>query len=164
MVEFFQQLYIRKILKYALYMFLALVMQNMLLTGFRPFGVCPFWLPAVVVSVGMFEGPEAGVAFGLITGVYADMAYHESTVMFLLLFSALAFGAGFVSQFFINRRFFAFMGLAFMAELITAIIQMLFCLAGDAWSVELIKTALLQTVLSLPLAALAYLPPARWIK
>ncbi len=164
MRDFFEQLYIRRIVQYALYLFLALVMQNMLFTQLRPLGVCPMWLPAVAASVGMFAGPAGGVAFGLILGIFADMAFTETTVLFTILFPVIAFGTAFVSQFFINRRFFAFLLLALGAELITAMIQMLVTLVGDAWSTEMIRTALIQTAWSMPFAALAYIPPAKWIK
>ena len=72
-------------------------------------------VPAAVVAVGMFEGASWGAIFGLVLGIFADMDYVENTVMFTLLLPALAFFAGFVSQFFINRRFFAYMGAAFAA-------------------------------------------------
>ena len=151
-------------LKYALYMFLALITQNMLFTRLRILGVCPLILPAVAVSVGMFEGATWGTIFSLIMGIFADMAFVENKILFTVLFPALAFGAGFVSQFFINRRFFAFMGLSLFASLITAVIQMLLTFAGDAWSGALVKTALMQTLWSLPPSALAYFPPAEWIE
>lgn len=164
MREFFEQLYIKRILRYALYMFLCLVAQNMLFTQIRPFGVCPLILPTAVVAVGMFEGATWGWVFGLIMGIFADMAFIENTLMFTILFPLLGFFAGFVSQFFINRRFFAYLGLALAASLFTALIQMLSTFAGDAWSGELIKTAVLQTLWSMPTAVLAYFPPAKWIE
>ena len=67
-----------------------------------------------------------------------------------------------MSQFFVNRRFFAYMGITLLALLITAGLQMLKTLAGDAWSADLITVAVLQTLFSLPPAALAYPLPARW--
>ena len=154
---------IRKILRYALFLFLTLVVQNMLFTQIRPMGVCPMVVPAVVVAIAMFESVNFSFICALILGIFMDMAFAETTVLFTILFPALAFGAGFVSQFFINRRFFAFMGLALAAELITALVQMLLTWAGDVWSNELIRTALLQTLWSMPPAALAFFPPARWI-
>ena len=145
-------------------MFIALITQNMLFTQLRIFGVCPMVLPAVAVSVGMFEGATWGTVFSLIMGYFADMAFVENTILFTVLFPALAFAAGFVAQFYINRRFFAFMGISLVASLITAVFQMLLTFAGDAWSGALLSTALLQTVLSLPPSVLAYFPPARWIE
>ena len=103
------------------------------------------------------------VVFALAMGLFADMSYIESTVGFTLLFPALAFGAGFVAQFFINRRFFGYMAASAGALLITSLMQMLWVLLGDRWDPSMLTTALLQTLWSLPLAALLYFPPARWI-
>ena len=127
-------------------------------------GVAPMVLPAAVVAVGMFEGASWGAIFGLVLGIFADMDYVENTVMFTLLLPALAFFAGFVSQFFINRRFFAYMGAAFAACLITAVVQMLGTTASDGWSASMLVTVALQTLWSLPPAVLVYFPPAKWIE
>lgn len=154
----------RRVLLYALYMFLALVFQTMVLTYIRPLGVCPFVLPAAAVAVGMFEGGTWGAVFGLVLGIFTDMVYVESTVTYTLLFPALAFATGFVSQFFINRRFFGFMLAAAVGLLITALVQMIKIWAADSGSLSMVGTAILQTLWSLPPAALAYFPPARWIE
>ena len=159
----FKQINLRRLLKYALYLFLTMVLQNMVLTHIRPLGVCPFILPAAVVAVGMFEGSALGAVFGLVMGIYADMAFVDTTVGFSLLFPALAFGAGFVAQFFINRRFFGYIVVAAAALLITSLMQMLWVLVSDHWSKVMLTTALLQTLWSLPLAVPLYFPPARWI-
>ncbi len=154
----------RRVLLYGLYLFLALVFQTMVLTYIRPLGVCPFVLPAAAVAVGMFEGGTWGAVFGLVLGIFTDMVYVESTVTFTLLFPALAFATGFVSQFFINRRFFGFLLAAAAALLITALVQMLKVWAADSGSLSMLGTVVLQTLWSLPPAALAYFPPARWIE
>ena len=154
---------LRRLLLYALYLFLTMVLQNMILTHVRPLGICPFILPAAVVAVGMFEGSAWGAVFGLVMGIYADMAFVDTTIGFALVFPALAFGAGFVAQFFINRRFFGYMVVAAAALLITSLMQMLWVLVSDSWSTGMLTTALLQTLWSLPLAAPLYFPPARWI-
>ena len=159
----FKKINLRRVLLYALFLFLTMVLQNMVLTHIRPLGVCPFILPAAAVAVGMFEGSAWGAVFGLVMGIYADMAFVDTTVGFALLFPALAFGAGFVAQFFINRRFLGYIVVATAALLITSLIQMLWVLVSDSWSVTMLSTALLQTLWSLPLAALLYFPPARWI-
>lgn len=120
--------------------------------------------PAVCVAVGMFEGATWGSVFSLIMGIFADMAFVENTILFTVLFPAISFASGFVSQFFINRRFFAFMGLSFLALLAAATVQMVVTAAGDTFSVTMLSTVALQTLWSLPLAALAYFPPAKWIE
>lgn len=159
----FKKINLRRVLLYALFLLLTMVLQNMVLTHIRPLGVCPFILPAAAVAVGMFEGSAWGAVFGLVMGIYADMAFVDTTVGFALLFPALAFGAGFVAQFFINRRFLGYIVVAAAALLITSLMQMLWVLVSDSWSVTMLSTALLQTLWSLPLAALLYFPPARWI-
>lgn len=164
MKDILAKIKVKKLLKYWLFMFLALVVQNMLFTQVRLFGVCPMILPAVAIAVGMFEGASWGAIFGLILGIFADMAYVENTVTFTVLFPALSFATGFVSQFFINRRFFAFMGAALVGSLITALVQMLRVIALDGWSGAMLVTVALQTLLSLPPSALAYFPPAKWIE
>ena len=153
----------RRVLRYALFMFLALLAQNMLLNRFRILGVCPMVLPAVAVAVGMFEGATWGSIFSLIMGIFADMAFVENTVAFTVLFPALAFASGFISQFFINRRFFAFMGAAVLALLATGLVQMLLVAARDSFSLTMLPTVALQTLWSLPFSVLAYYPAAHWM-
>lgn len=161
--EILSRIKVRRLLRYALYLFLALMTQNMLFTQLRIAGVCPMILPAVAVAVGMFEGASWGALFSLIMGVFADMAFVENTILFTLLFPALAFASGFISTFFINRRFFAFMGAALLGLLITGLVQMMRTVAVDTFSAVMFRTVILQTLWSLPFATLAYLPPARWI-
>lgn len=164
MKDILARIKIKRLLKYALYLFLALVVQDMLFTQVRIFGICPMVLPAVAVAVGMFEGASFGAIFALVMGIFADMAYIENTVTFTLLFPALAFASAFVAQFFVNRRFFAFMGVAFAALLVTALIQMMKAFAVGGWTWAFVPTVLLQTLWSIPPAALAYFPPAKWIE
>ena len=163
MRELFAKLNIKKILRYALYMLLVLVFQNMFLTQIRPFGVCCMFLPAAVVAVGMFEDPVPGAVFALLLGVFADMAFVENRILFTVLFPVLSFATGFVCRFFINRRFFAFMFTAIGALAVTAVVQMVKTAVGDSWSISMMPTVLLQILWSIPPAALTYYWPAKWI-
>lgn len=162
--EIFSAHNVKRLLQYALYMFLSLVAQNMLFTELRPLGVCPMVLPAVAVAVGMFEGATWGAVFSLIMGIFADMAFIENTITFTVLFPALSFVTGFIAQFFINRRFFAYMGATLIALITTGVVQMLKTAALDTWSATMLVTVLLQTLWSLPFAVLAYYPAAEWIE
>ena len=150
-----------KVSRYALYLIVVLILQNILFTQMRLLGVCPLVLPAVAVAMGMFEGATWGAVFSLVMGIFADMAFIENTIFFTLLFPALSFLAGFVSNYYINRRFFAYMGAAAGGLLITAAAQILKTSAMDAFSPVMITTGLLQTLWSLPFAALVYYPPSR---
>ncbi len=152
----------KRVLRYLLYLLLCLIVQTMLLSRTRIAGICPYALPAAAVAMGMFEGPVAGVLYSLLLGYFADMAFVENTVLFTVMFPLLAFATGFVSQFFINRRFFAFVGAAVLGLLITALGQMLHTSTMDGFSAVMIRTVILQTLWSLPLALLAYIFPARW--
>jgi hypothetical protein len=160
--DFLEKIDFSRILRYALFMLLALMMQNMVLSHIRPLDVCPLILPAVAAAVGMFEGATFGPVFSLIMGYFADMSFVENRVFFLLLLPVLSLMAAFVSQFFINRRFFAFMGLALLSLVVTAALQILKTMAGDTWSTQLLLVGILQTLWSLPVSALAFFLPASW--
>ena len=164
MREFFQQTIIKNILRYALFGFLALLLQNMLLTQTKIFGVYPMILPAAVVAVGMFEGPAFGALFGLIIGIFADMAFVENTILFTVLFSAIGFFSAFMADFYINKRFVAFLVMALIAGLITAAFQMIKCMLSDEFSLSMLKTMLVQTAVSVPFSALAFPLPDGWNK
>ena len=58
----------KRVLRYLVYLFLCLIVQTMLLSRTRIAGICPYALPAAAVAVGMFEGPVAGVLYGLLLG------------------------------------------------------------------------------------------------
>ena len=162
--EILSKIRVRRVLQYALYLFLALLTQNMLLTQLRIAGVCPMILPAVAVAVGMFEVATWGAVFSLVLGIFADMAFVENTILFTVLFPALAFASGFISTYFINRRFFAFLGAALLGLAITALVQMMHTVALDTFSTVMFRTVVLQTLWSMPFSILAFLPPARWIE
>ena len=156
-----EKINVGKVLRYAVYLLVLLAMQNILFTQLRIIGVCPMFLPAAAVAMGMFEGATWGPLFSLVLGIFADMAFVENTIFFTLAFPAISFASAFVSNFFINRRFFAYMGAAILGLLITAGGQLLKTAASDTYTLVMVTTALLQTAWSIPFAVLAYFPPAR---
>ncbi len=159
--DFLEKINFGKVGRYALYLLVVLILQNIIFTQLRIFGVCPLVLPAVAIAMGMFEGATWGAVFSLFMGIFADMAFIENTVFFTILLPVLSFLAGFVSNFFINRRFFAFMGASAVGLLLTAAAQILKTTASDSFSTVMMITGLLQTLWSLPFAALVYFPPSR---
>jgi len=116
--DFLEKINVGKVLRYAIYLVVLLVMQNILFTQLRIFGVCPMFLPAAAVAMGMFEGATWGPLFSLLMGIFADMAFVENTIFFTLAFPSISFASAFVSNFFINRRFFAYMGAAILGLLL----------------------------------------------
>ncbi|MCR5089406.1 MAG: hypothetical protein K6C08_07850 [Oscillospiraceae bacterium] len=162
--DFLAKVNVAKLLRYALFLLLSLVFQDIISAQLRIFGVCPMALPAVAVAMGMFEGATWGPLFSLLLGVFADMTFIEHQVFFSLLFPILSFLAAFVSNYYINRRFFAYMGAASVGLLITGFAQALKTAAGEGFSTVMLTTALLQTLWSLPFAAAAYVTPARLSK
>lgn len=162
-MEFLHKINFRSFGRYALYMLLSLIAQEMVLGQFRVMGVAPMLLPAVAVAMGMFKGPVVGAVFSLFLGIFADMTFIENTFAFTVFFPLISFFASFVSEFYINRSFFAYMGAALVGLLATAVFQLLKTLAGDTFSLAMVSTAVLQALVSLPAAVLVYFPPAKWI-
>ncbi len=154
----------KRVLWYGVYMLVVLIVQDMVLTQIRPGGVCAFIPPAAVTAVAMFEGAIPGVVFALVMGIFTDMFTPGTLITYTLLFPAVAFGVGILAQFFVNRRFLGFLLLAAAALLLTALVQTLIIAVKSAGSFSAVGTAVLQTLWSLPLAALVYFPPARWIE
>ena len=155
---------IKRILWYAVYMLVVLIVQDMVLTQIRPLGVCAFIPPAAAAAVGMFEGAIPGVVFGLVLGIFTDMFTPGTVIAYTLLFPLIAFGVGFISQFFLNRRFMGFMLSALAALLLTAFVQVLVTALGSGGALSAIGTAILHTLWSLPVSVLCYFPPAKWIE
>jgi hypothetical protein len=123
------------------------------------------WIPLVpilLIAAGIFglkrKLPQAAVA---LMGAAAGLIWFVLFQRYYLL-PALSLASAFVSQFFINRRFFAFMGVSLIVLLITGTLQMLKTLAADAFSVDMISVTVVQALWSLPFSALTYFMPARW--
>lgn len=147
------------VFEYAVYIVLAMILQSLLFSRFSFFGVKGFILPAAVVAVGMYRGGVRGTLFGLVLGIFADMSFSETTILFTLLFPIMGFAFGFAADFYINKSFFAFMVFTVAALFVTAIMQLLS--AAIISGAELLPgflTAVMQTAVSIVPSALLYLP------
>ena len=142
---------LRSILLLALYLALTLLAQNTLFAKLRIWGVHVIVLPALMAAVGMFRGPVWGGVFGIFAGVFANMGYPESLVLFILLLPVLGYVSGMLSEHLLTRSLVAFLCIALGAHLITAFAQMfrLWVFRSSDFS-ALAVTALRQTLVSLP--------------
>ena len=150
---------LRVFLEYAVYLLLAMLLQGLLFSRLSIFGVKGFVLPAAVVAAGMYLGGVRGAVFGICLGLVTDMSYTESSFMYTIVFALIGFGAGFASEFYINKSFLVFMVMSVIAVLLSGLAQYLAAVIfGGAELVQGIVTVLLQTALSIPPMALLYLP------
>ena len=97
------------VIQYAVYMLLVMLLQSVLFSRISIFGAKGFIIPAAAVAAGIYLGGVRGAVFGIFLGLFTDMAFSETTVLFTILFPMIGFGAGFASEFYINKSFFAFM-------------------------------------------------------
>ena len=150
---------LRVFLEYAVYLLLAMLLQGLLFSRLSIFGVKGFVLPAAVVAAGMYLGGVRGAVSGICLGLVTDMSYTESSFMYTIVFALIGFGAGFASEFYINKSFLVFMVMSVIAVLLSGLAQYLAAVIfGGAELVQGIVTVLLQTALSIPPMALLYLP------
>ena len=150
---------LRVFLEHAVYLLLAMLLQGLLFSRLSIFGVKGFVLPAAVVAAGMYLGGMRGAVFGICLGLVTDMSYTESSFMYTIVFALIGFGAGFASEFYINKSFLVFMVMSVIAVLLSGLAQYLAAVIfGGAELVQGIVTVLLQTALSIPPMALLYLP------
>lgn len=159
LTEILQQINKEKVWKgacYFLVIVVTLMIQNLLMPHLTILKVRPLIIPAAAVAVGMFEGGTYGAVFGLFLGFFADMSFAENTVLFLVIMALLGFTAGFAADFILNRTFLPFMAAVFAGLLFTAVIQMIRPFIVGSGAGRVILTGLLQTVWSMPFAALYY--------
>lgn len=144
---------LRKALLYVICVVLALWLQTMVLPRVVILGVRPMFLPVVIVAIGLWEGGVWGGVLGLIAGFWLDLSCSNTRVLFLLLFTAFGFLSGMLAEFFINRRLLSYLLLCVFALLATAFCQIvpLWIFRGAAFG-PLLRTALLQSLLAIPLA------------
>ena len=148
---------IRKALLYLLCVLVTLWLQTTIFSRLAPMGVKPFFVPVIAVAIGLWEGGVWGFVLGLITGLQCDMAYSESTVVYLILFSAFGFFSGVLGKFFLNRRFPGFVIVSAAALILTVGCQIVpFWVFRSVNLRYLFPVALMQVLWSLPFCIPAY--------
>ncbi|NCC67268.1 MAG: hypothetical protein EOM14_03590 [Clostridia bacterium] len=150
---------LRRAFIYAGIVLLVLLVQNLILSSIRIFGVSPMIIPIIVVAVGFFESGVWGGVFGIIIGRVCDMTFNEATVMFTVLFPIMGFIAGALAMFFMSRTITPFFFVSAAALLITTICQMFRIVAfSDTNIIYVLIGGALQIVLSLPFIYAVFYP------
>ncbi|MBQ9411523.1 MAG: hypothetical protein IJU29_00300 [Oscillospiraceae bacterium] len=148
---------IRKALLYLLCDLVAIWLQTTVFAVLAPLGVKPFFVPVIAVAVGLWEGGVWGGVLGLIAGLQTDMAYSESTVLYMVLFTAYGFAAGILGKYYLNRRFPGYVVISAAALVITAVCQIIpFWIFRSINLFYLLPVMGLQILWSLPFCLPAY--------
>jgi len=126
------------------------VLQSMVFSRLRIFGIAPLILPLAVIGVGLFEGPTWGGAVGLAAGVISDTALFGAPVLFTILLTGIGMGVGLASSYLLSRGFPSFLFCSVIALFGIAFFQMfgLLVYLGES-PLALFRVAVLQTTYSL---------------
>ena len=147
----------RKAILYLLLIILTIWMQTMVFSRFTLLGAKPFFVPALIVAVGLFEGGVWGGMLGIAAGIGCMLSMTGSPVLLLVLLPVFGFLSGMLADFLINRRFVSYLLLGALALLLTAALQALpLWIFRDAAPEPLFTVAALQTAWSLPFLIPAY--------
>jgi hypothetical protein len=147
----------RKAILYLVLIVIALWLQTMVFSRLMLLGVKPFFLPALIVAIGLFEGGVWGGMLGLAAGLGCLLSMAGSPVLFLVLLPVFGFLSGMLAEFLINRRFYSYLLLAAVALLLTAVLQ-----AAPLWIFRgadpkpLFTVAALQALWSVPFTVPSY--------
>ena len=144
---------LRRALLYALCLLVMLAFQGCILSRVSILGVRAMAVPCIVVAVGMFEGGLWGGIFGVAAGLLCG----GETVIYLLTFAVSGFGAGFLTDMYVNRRLYSCVIVSAAALLLLGLCQTLpLRLYYGASISALARTGLLQSAWSLPFSVPCY--------
>ena len=147
----------RKAILYLICIIVALWLQTMVFSRVVFLGAKPFFLPALIVAIGLFEGGVWGGMLGLAAGIGCMLSLAGSPVLCLVLLPVFGFLAGLLADFLINRRFVSYLLLAALSLLVTALLQALpYWIFRGAEPRPLFTVALLQALWGFPLAVPCY--------
>jgi len=139
-----------RILIHAVVLAVLYILQGMVFSHLRIFGIAPLILPLAVIGVGLFEGPTWGGAIGLAAGVLSDSALFGAPVLFTILLTGIGMGVGLGSSYLLSRGFPSFLVCSVAALFVIAFFQMfgLLVYLGES-PFALLRVAVLQTSYSL---------------
>ncbi len=150
---------LRRAIIYGLLLILLFIVQDLLLSHIRLFGVRPMLIPAAIVAIALFDGGVWGGSMGLLAGYFMDMGYAENLILFTVLLPALGFFAGVLGKYLFHRGFLSYLLLFIAAMAVITFCQMfrfLFFTDTTAWPVW--RTGILQVLWSIPWAVPVYFP------
>lgn len=147
----------RKAILYLLCIIVTLWLQTMVFSRVELLGAKPFFVPALIVAIGLYEGGVWGGMLGLAAGLGCMWSMAGSPLLFLVLLPVFGFLSGLLADYLINRRFLAYLLLAALALLLTALLQaMPLWIFRGAAPKPLFTVAFLQALWGLPFAIPAY--------
>jgi len=150
---------LRRAILYLAITLLTLLVQELLLSRVRFFGIRALILPLLPVMLSLLQGPWWGMIFGLITGILADATFAETKVLFTILLPLIGFLTAAAERFLISRRPVAVFAASVAALLLTALAQALRVLVlFDGEALPLLRVAALQTLWSVPFIFVLYFP------
>ena len=91
------------------------------------------------------------------TGYLTDISYGN-VALFTVLFPLLGFFSGVFTRWFVNASLFAYLIMCLVAFAVTAAAQMLELLLTGNALLPMLRTAIIQTLWSMPMAAALYFP------
>ena len=132
----------RKAILYLVCIIVTIWLQTMVFSRVALAGAKPFFVPALIVAIGLYEGGVWGGTLGLAAGLGCTLSMAGSPLLFIVLLPVFGFLSGL---------------LAALALLITALLQALpLWIFRGAAANTLFSVALLQALWSVPLAIPAY--------
>lgn len=150
---------LRRAIIYALLFLVLFVLQDLIVSHMKIFGVRALIVPAAVVAIGLHDGGAWGGFTGLAAGFFCDMGYSEQTVLFTVLFAVLGFFCGVLGKYLLHRGFVSYIVLAAAALAVITFCQMFrFLFFAETETAYVYQVGLIQFLYSLVWAVPVYFP------
>lgn len=146
-----------KWLVYAAATFFLCMVQSMALGGVRVLGLTPFLYPMLPAVVAMFEGPKQGGVFALALGLLCDLLLPAPFPgFFTIAFAVGAILSGSVAGRLASKGFACALIVSALGLLATCALRLMVqVLLGGQYLALMARIALGETLLTLPMAAVA---------